>query len=329
MPRIQKSMLYRTDFGEFHIDKCENKMAEMIKRGQKAQLILTSPPFPLNNKKQYGNLSGNDYLQWISALAPLFTSLLTEDGSLVIELGNAWEKGRPVQSLLTLKSLMALVENPECDLRLCQEFVCYNPARLPSPAQWVTVNRIRVIDSFTHVWWISNSDFPKADNSKVLRPYSKSMLKLLEKGKYNAGKRPSEHTISEKSFLVNHNGSIMHNVLELEQMDEKRNVRFPVNALSVANTKSNDYFSMECKKNNITPHPARMAPELVSFFIEFLTDEGDLVLDPFAGSNTTGWCAEKLKRRWLSIDTNTDYGEQSKLRFTDPTMNTKIESFGG
>jgi len=329
MPRTQKSVLYKTEFGEFHIAKCEEKMTEMIKNGKKVQLILTSPPFPLNNKKQYGNLSGDEYLKWLSSLAPLFASLLTDDGSIVIELGNAWEKGRPVQSLLTLKSLMALLENPKADLRLCQEFVCYNPARLPSPAQWVTINRIRTIDSFTHVWWMANSDYPKADNSKVLRPYSKSMLKLLKNGKYNAGKRPSEHTISDQSFLVNHNGSIMHNVLELEQIDEKREVRFPVNALSAANTKSNDHFSMECKSKGITPHPARMASELVSFFIEFLTDEGDVVFDPFAGSNTTGWCAERLKRRWISIDTDTDYGEQSMLRFTEPELGAKIQYEGG
>jgi len=250
--------------------------------------------------------------------------LLTENGSIVIELGNAWEKGRPVQSLLTLKSLMAFLENPDANLRLCQEFVCYNPARLPSPAQWVTINRIRTIDSFTHVWWMSNSDYPKADNSRILRPYSKSMKRLLEKGSYNAGKRPSEHTISERSFLINHNGSIVHNVLELEQMDEKREVRFPSNALSVANTKSNDHFSIECKENGVTPHPARMPSELASFFVEFLTDEGDLVLDPFAGSNTTGYCAEKLKRRWIGIDTELAYGEQSKMRFTNPDFGTSI-----
>jgi site-specific DNA-methyltransferase (cytosine-N4-specific) len=325
----QSTVLYKTDYGKYYIAKCEDKLVELAKRKRKAQLILSSPPFPLNNKKQYGNLSGDDYLNWLSDLAPLFAELLTENGSIVMELGNAWVKGRPIQSLLTLKSLIAFLENPKADLRLCQEFVCYNPARLPSPAQWVTINRIRTIDSFTHVWWMSISDFPKADNSKVLRPYSKSMIRLLEKGTYNAGRRPSEHTINERSFLTDHKGSIIHNVFELEPMDDKREVRFPTNALSAANTKSNDHFSKECKQNGITPHPARMAPELVSFFIEFLTDEGDLVIDPFAGSNTTGFCAEKLKRKWIAIDTEVNYGEQSKLRFTDPVLKTKTQSYGG
>jgi site-specific DNA-methyltransferase (cytosine-N4-specific) len=328
MSKKPKSLIYKTDLGEFHIAKCEEKLKVLAKKGVKGQLILTSPPFPLNNKKQYGNFTGDEYLNWFASLAPIFASLLTEDGSIVIELGNAWEKGRPVQSLLTLKSLLKFLENPDANLRLCQEFVCYNPARLPSPAQWVTVNRIRTIDSFTHVWWMSTSDYPKANNANVLRPYSKSMLRLLQKGEYNAGKRPSEHTISEKSFLTEHGGSIIHNVLELEHMDKNREVRFPANALSAANTKSNDYFSLKCKEKGITPHPARMAPELVSFFIEFLTDEGDLVIDPFAGSNTTGWCAERLKRRWISIDTEKTYGKQSMLRFTEPELTANLKSYG-
>lgn len=239
-------------------------------------------------------------------------------------MGNAWEKDRPVQSLLHLKSLMSFVENPEAHLRLCQEFVCYNPARLPSPAQWVTINRIRAIDSFTHVWWMSNSDYPKADNRKILRPYSKSMKALLKRGSYNAGKRPSEHSISEKSFLTQHEGSISHNVLELEQIDECKELRLPFSMFSISNTKSNDFFTRTCAEEGLTPHPARMPLELASFFIEFLTDEGDLVLDPFGGSNTTGFCAEKLKRKWISIEANVDYGRQSLLRFKEPSLNSHI-----
>jgi site-specific DNA-methyltransferase (cytosine-N4-specific) len=316
-------LLYKTDYGKYYIGKCESEIKKRKLKG-KVQLILTSPPFPLNNKKQYDNLIGDEYLEWFRNLAPLFAETLTENGSIVIELGNAWEKDRPVQSLLHLKSLMSFVENPLANLRLCQEFICYNPARLPSPAQWVTIERIRTVDSFTHVWWMSNSDYPKADNKKVLRPYSRSMKKLLEKGEYNAGKRPSEHVISEKGFLTDNNGSISHNVLELEQIDYKRDLRLPYSMFSISNTKSNDFFTRTCKEREIIPHPARMPLELASFFIEFLTDEGDIVLDPFGGSNTTGFCAEKLKRNWISIEANKDYGRQSLIRFEEPSLQAKI-----
>lgn len=155
----------------------------------KVNLIITSPPFPLNKKKKYGNEKGEEYLKWFVEMAPIFSNLLTEDGSLVIEIGNSWEPERPIQSLLHLECLMGLVKHPEANLRLIQEFICYNPSKLPSPAQWVTVNRLRTVDSYTHIWWIAKSDFPKADNSKVLRPYSKSMQNLLKRQNYNSGKK--------------------------------------------------------------------------------------------------------------------------------------------
>ncbi|NVK65001.1 MAG: site-specific DNA-methyltransferase [Flavobacteriales bacterium] len=290
----------------------------------KVNLIVTSPPFPLNKKKQYGNEKGEDYLKWFVELAPLFSDLLTDDGSLVIEIGNSWEAERPVQSLLHLECLFGLVKHPTANLRLIQEFICYNPSKLPSPAQWVTVNRLRTVDSYTHVWWLAKSDFPKADNGKVLRPYSKSMKALLKKQSYNSGKRPSEHHISEKGFLTDHGGSISHNFFEMEPLDQKREVRLPHSVLSFSNTNSNDYFLRTCRENGVTPHPARMSGGLVNFFIQFLTDENDLVLDPFAGSNTTGYCAEKLNRRWISFELKEEYIKQAEIRFGEPELDSPL-----
>lgn len=322
-----KNIYYKTEFGHFIHDNSEEllRAGELLGIKGKVNLIITSPPFPLNNKKKYGNEQGEAYKKWFIGLASLFSELLTDDGSIVIEIGNAWEPERPVQSLLHLQSLLGFVENS--DLRLIQEFICYNPSRLPSPAQWVTVNRIRTVDSYTHVWWMAKSDFPKADNTKVLRPYSKSMEKLLSKQSFNAGKRPSAHKISEKGFLTNHGGSIAHNLFEMEPIDEKRDVRLPHNVLSLSNTNSNDFFMKRCRELNIIPHPARMHPGLVNFFINFLTGENDLVFDPFGGSNTTGYCAEMNKRRWLSLELNEEYSKQSILRFQNPKDNINIKQY--
>jgi DNA modification methylase len=317
--------IFETEFGEYHIGDSKNILKSKIGQSLKGnvQLILTSPPFPLNKKKSYGNKKGNEYKKWFSNLAKTFSDLLTEDGSIVIELGNSWEPKHPVQSLLHIESLLKFVNNPRANLRLCQEFICYNPSRLPSPAQWVTVNRIRTVDSFTRLWWMAKSDYPKANNNKVLRPYSKSMKALLKRKQFNAGKRPSEHNIDNKAFLKDNNGSIMHNVIELEHIDEKRDPRLPENMLSFANTTSQDFFSSTCRKKGIKIHPARMPLPLASFFIEFLTDPGDIVFDPFAGSNTTGYCAELLNRNWVSMEIMEDYAEQSKIRFENPDLKSK------
>ena len=319
-----KNLLYETDYGKYYIGKCEELISKLELEGQ-VQLLLTSPPYPLNKKKKNGKMMGEEYLQWLYNLAPLFSKTLKPNGSIVIEMGNSWEKNRPVQSILTIKSLLQFIENPEANLRLCQEFVCYNPARLPSPAQWVTIERIRAIDSYTHIWWMSNTDYPKADNRKILRPYSKRMEKLLKNGEYNSGKRPSGHLIGDNSFLKNNEGSIAHNVIELEPINENEEARLPYSMLSISNTKSNDYFMRRCREENIIPHPARMPLELASFFINFLTDENDLVLDPFGGSNTTGYCAEKLKRRWVCIEANEGYGIQSSLRFEEENIKSNLK----
>lgn len=310
-------ILYKTRSGKFYYGDStkllSRKLGEELKG--KVNLILTSPPFPLNQKKRYGNLQGEKYRDWFVKLADNFSPLLANNGSVVIEIGNSWEPGRPVQSLLHLKALIGFVENCKAGFRLCQQFVSYNPARLPSPAQWVTIERIRTTDSFTHIWWMAKNDKPKARNERVLRPYSKSMSKLFERGKYNAGRRPSEHVISKKGFLNNNKGSIMPNVIEVESYDSSIPLRLPQNMLRFSNTRSNDKYHRQCRMLGLTPHPARMALELAAFFIEFLTDPGDIVLDPFAGSNTTGYVAEKLGRRWIAIDIDRLYGEHSKLRF--------------
>jgi DNA modification methylase len=307
---------FKTKLGKYYLgdskELLDSKLGKELKG--KVQLIITSPPFPLNNKKSYGNLNGREYKKWFSDLAPVFSHLLKEDGSVVIELGNAWEKNRPVQSLLHLESFIAFAKNKKANLSLCQQFVCYNPSRLPSPAQWVTVNHIRATDSYTHVWWFGKTDRPKADTKKVLRPYSDSMKSLLKRQSYNSGKRPSEHNISKSGFLVDNGGSIPQNFFELESLDQKREVRLP-NAFSFSNTKSNDSFLRACRENGITPHPARMPEGLISFFVQFLTSPGDIILDPFAGSNTTGFVAEKLKRKWIGVEINESYIPQAQLRF--------------
>jgi len=319
--------LYETDLGEYYAGNSQNILKSRLRKKLKGkvQLILTSPPFPLNQKKSYGNLKRDDYKKWFANRAKTFSDLIKEDGSIVIELGNAWGPKRPTQSLLHLESLIKFVKNPKANLRLCQEFICYNPSCLPSPAQWVTVNRIRTVDSFTHIWWMSKSDYPKADNKRILRPYSKSMKALLERKEYNAGKCPSEHNINDKAFLKDNNGSIMHNVIELEQMDEKRDLRLPKNIFSFANTSSNDFFSKKCRERGIKIHPARIPILLAMFFIEFLTEPGDMVFDPFAGSNTTGYCAELLGREWVSMEIKPEYGEKSKIRFEDPNIKNNIK----
>jgi site-specific DNA-methyltransferase (cytosine-N4-specific) len=295
-----------------------------MKQHKQVQLVFTSPPFPLNTQKSYGNLQGKKYIKWFASFAPLLKKYLSPTGSIVIEIGNAWEPGRPVMSTVVLQALLRFLEKG--GLKLCQEFVWYNPARLPSPAQWVNVERIRVKDAFTRIWWMSKTDWPKADNRRILREYSESMKRLIASGKYNAGARPSHHNIGKESFKTDNKGAIPPNVfngdeaLPIQAMlngDFARNEeQFAFDSLlKETNTRSYERYQHFCRSRGLALHPARMPSDIVEFFVRFLTDEDDLVLDPFAGSNTTGAVAQSLGRRWISIEADWTYAAPSIGRF--------------
>lgn len=300
---------YSTRLGEMYCSRIEDALATAKFRSLKGKvnLILTSPPFPLVTKKAYGNAVGEQYLSWLAGLASPLSDLLTPDGSIVIEIGNAWEQGVPAMSTLPLEALLAFKRS--ADLHLCQHVICHNPARLPSPAQWVNVERIRLKDSFTHVWWLSRSAYPKADNRNVLNSYSEDMKRLLAKRSYNSGARPSGHLISSDGFLTDHGGSISPNVIDFSQY------QLPGSLLKYAGTSWDSAYREYCKRRDLPPHPARMQGPLSAFFIKFLTETADIVLDPFAGSNTTGSVAESLGRRWLGVEASDQYIEGSKGRF--------------
>ena len=89
----------------------------------------------------------------------------------------------------------------------------------------------------------------------------------------------------------------------------------PGNVLEVSNTRSTDQYIEYCKKTGNPLHPARMSEAIPDFFIRFLTDPGDIVLDPFAGSNVTGAVAEDLERHWISVEREPIYAKASFSRF--------------
>jgi len=210
-----------------------------------------------------------------------------------LNVGGSWTPGAPIRSLYHFRLLLALCD--ELGFELCQEFFWYNPAKMPAPAEWVNVRRIRVKDSVEYIFWLSPSTSPKADNSRVLQAYSKDMQRLIRRG-IKQTKRPSGHNITPK-FSRDRGGSI------------------PANLIQCGNNESNSQYIQQSKKLGKKIHPARFPAELPRFFIEFLTDAGDLVLEPFAGSNTTGAVAEQLGRKWIAVEKSRTYAKDSELRF--------------
>lgn len=282
----QYGQMYEGDCLDFLHSKAEEKSVN---------LIMTSPPFGLVRKKSYGNEDADEYCNWFRPFAEGFRRVLKDSGSLVIDIGGAWKPGMPTRSLYHFELLMMLCR--EYGFHLCQEHFWWNPSKLPTPAEWVNVRRVRVKDAVNCVWWLSPTPWPKASNRRVLSPYSNSMLHLLKNG-YTAKLRPSGHDISDK-FQRDNGGAV------------------PPNLLAVANTESNGRYQDYCRQNGFEIHPARFPAQLPEYFIRMLTDPGDLVVDPFGGSCVTGMVAERLKRTWVCVEMSESYLKGAVGRFQD------------
>jgi DNA modification methylase len=291
---LQLKPSYYTSFGAAYIGDSLNLLKEVS--DSSLNLVITSPPFALLREKEYGNKSQDDYLEWLVQFAKLVFKKLKDDGSFVMDIGGAYQKNLPVRSLYNFKIPIIFCE--EVGFYLAEDFYWFNPSKLPSPIEWVNKRKIRVKDSVNNVWWFSKTPFPKANVTKVLSPYSERMQKLLENpGKFYKPKiRPSGHDIGE-NFGNDNGGSI------------------PSNLLQISNSESNGNYQAACKKLDLKTHPARFPAKLPEFFINFLTEPGDIVLDIFAGSNTTGFVAEQLKRKWLAFDNLREYVAMSVFRF--------------
>lgn len=286
---------HQTDYGLiYHGDSVF--LLDRIIQPASVDLIVTSPPYGLVRKKTYGNVDSHEYLEWFAPFAEAFRRVLKPNGSLVIDIGGAWNPGQPTRSLYHYELLLMLCR--DFGFHLAQDFFWWSPSRLPSPAEWVTVRRIRVKDAVDCVWWLSPTPWPKASNRRVPSPYSESMLELLKNG-YKAKRRPSGHDISTK--FSKDNGAAI-----------------PPNLIAIPNTESNSFYLNYCRSNNLTPHPARFPAELPEFFIRMLTDPDDLVIDPFAGSCVSGEVAERLSRRWICCEIIEEYIKGAIGRFVRP-----------
>jgi len=301
---MQNRPFYRTDNGSAYVGDSLKLLAQLP--DSSIDLVMTSPPFALRCQKTYGNVEETEYVEWIKPFGREVFRVLKETGSFVLDLGGAYRQGMPSRSLYNFRVLIAFCD--EIEFHLAEDFYWFNPSKLPSPIEWVNKRKIRAKDSINTVWWFSKTEWPKADVRNVLAPYSERMKKLIEDPEafYKPKKRPSGHDISS-SFGTDNGGAI------------------PSNLLSIPNTESVSAYLRLCKEFDIERHPARFPTEVPSFFIKFLTQPGDTVLDIFAGSNTTGFASESLDRKWLAFELSQEYLRSSIFRFMNNASHNEIQ----
>lgn len=296
LPKLNTKYAYATHLGRAYCGDARQLLTELP--DSSVNLVITSPPFALLRKKEYGNRDQHEYVDWLAEFGSLVYEKLASDGSFVLDLGGAYQKGKPARSLYNFRVLLRFCD--EIGFYLAEDFYWYNPSKLPSPIEWVNKRKLRAKDSVNTVWWFSKTEWPKANVSNVLVEYSDRMKKLLKAPEkhYSPAKRPSGHDISA-GFAKDNGGAI------------------PSNLLQIPNSESNGQYLRGCKELGIKRHPARFPGKLPEFFIRFLTEPGDVVLDIFAGSNTTGSVAEIEGRRWLAFDKSLEYLAASAFRFVD------------
>lgn len=296
--------MYTTSLGSAYV--VDSLKALALMPSNSVDLVVTSPPFALQRQKTYGNVEEKEYVEWIKPFAVEVLRVLKDSGSFVLDLGGAYLSKAPARSLYNFRVLLSFVD--EIGFTLAEDFYWYNPSKLPSPIEWVNKRKIRAKDAVNTVWWFGKTHSPKADITKVLNPYSERMKKLLDDPAafYTPLKRPSGHDISS-SFGKDNGGSI------------------PSNLLTIPNSDSNSSYLRLCKEFGLPRHPARFPEALPKFFINMLTEPGDLVVDIFGGSNTTGMVAENLGRRWYTFEANHDYLVSSVFRFVDSQNREEIQ----
>lgn len=286
--------IYETDLGRALWAEAE--AAAGVIDDNSVNLIITSPEYPLLKPKVYGNRTGQEYLDWLCDLASEWNRMLVDDGSLVLNVGPVWQRGQPIESVYMERLLLKLVD--EIGFHLAQRTYFENPGKVPS-SQWVTVRRVRVKNVIEPIWWLSKTENPKADNRRVLLPYSERMRKLIAKGGQQRGwenRTPAGHSGTEGGFGRNNGGSI------------------PSNLLRATNADSSGYYHRMCRQHGLPPHPGRFPRAIPEFYIKLLTEPGDLCYDPLSGSNEVGSVAEELGRRWLASEKALTYISGSKFK---------------
>ena len=263
-------------------------------------LILTSPPYPLNNPRKYGNVSEAQYVDWFCKVIEPVVKNMADGASLCLNISNdIFMPGSPERSMYCERLLLAL--HDRLGLRLMDRLIWENRSKPPGPIQYASKARTQLNVVYEPIYWLTNNPRAvKSDNRRVLLAHTERHLKLLSQGGEQRRVINSDgaYSISPGAYGNPTNGRIARNIL---------NFGHRCGAQSA--------YKKAAKAKGLAVHGAPMPLKLAQFLIEFLTQPGDLVVDPFAGSQTTADAAQRLGRRWLTAEIMAEYVLGGASRF--------------
>lgn len=277
--------------------RCEDVFGNL---GEQIHLALTSPPFPLACPRLYGNQPASAYVDWLCEVLEPIVRELAPGGSVVLSLTNdVFERGSPGRSTYLERLVVALEDR--LGLSLMDRFVWVNPSRPPGPVQWASLRRTHVHTGWDPVLWFSNDPhLVAADNRRVLEPHTPRQAALIRAGGEARARSSCDgaYRLRPGSFSGQTDGRIPRNVITAGHRCFDQS---PARAFA--------------KEHGLAQHGASMPLALASRLVKHLVGPGDLVVDPFAGLNTTARAAELHGARWLTTEAAAEYALSGAQRF--------------
>lgn len=277
--------------------RCESVLALL---DEPVALLCTSPPYPLNKPRDYGNPREREFTDFICRAVEPIVRLLLPGGSICLNLGNdIFVPSSPARSLYRERLTLALCER--FSLHKMDDLIWFNRCRAPGPVEWASKRRVQLNGSYETVTWLTNDPLRvRADNRRVLQPHTERQQRLIDAGGEARNVRYADgaHGVRVGSFANKTQGRIPRNVLE--------------HTHGCADTRQ---YRRDAAAMGLPIHGAMQPLAIPEFLIKLLTEPGDLVVDPFGGTAKTGRAAENTGRRWLVIETMLDYLRGSAPRF--------------
>ncbi len=274
-------------------------------------LVITSPPYSdiVNYGKSVSIKKPDDYVDWILPLFKEIYRVLKPSGSFILNINDKAEQGLRSTYIYDLISR----NSKEGELKLYDTYIWHKKNGIPNGSS----KRFRNTTEFI---------FHFCKNQKELKFY---MDRVLENPKESSNQRYNY-------TMTNTQGEIVDGVRTRKKVKiRKTNKQTDSNGSSIDEfvirevpelIRPDNVFRFStagASRDNLIKHPAPYHKELPLYFINLLTDKGDLVLDPFSGIATTGIACKELSRNYIGYELNEIYADFSIKRISDGEYHKK------
>lgn len=297
IPRGVALIGFSTDLGAAILGHCDHVFTAI---DSPISLVLCSPPYPLTKARSYGNVPETMYVDWIiKTIKPVVDNMLP-GASICLNLTNDKFVAGGARSTYLERLTLALEDR--LGLHLMDRLVWSNPAKAPGPVRYASIERTQLNVGYEPVLWMTNDPFRvRSNNTRVLQAHTERHLKLIA-----AGGEQREISFSDGAYRI-----------KTGSFGNPTAGRIPRNVLTFGHTCADQRaYKRAARAQGLKAHGAPMPVALAKFLIEFLSEPGDMIADPFGGSFTTAKAAELLGRRWLSTECMAEYIIGGATRFT-------------